>query len=136
MDIELLLRVKEAILAEPKRLDMWGWLDTTSKRENPSGPECGTIGCISGWACVLKEKEAGGLRTFRGAARRLLNDGRAGLFAGAKILDLTMRQAGDLFEPARWPKDLDLHETVEGTPEHAETVARGIDRFIANGGHW
>lgn len=136
MNIELLLKVREAILLEPKRLDMWNWLGTASKRDNPDGPKCGTIGCISGWACVLKEKEARGLKTFRGAARRLLNDVTIGLLAGADALDLTNRQAGDLFVPSSWPTDLGLCGTVEGTPKHAEVVAKGIDRFIAKGGRW
>lgn len=136
MNVKLLLKVKEAVLAEPKRLNMWKWLSVYNREENPEGPSCGTVGCISGWACVLAEKEVGHLKTFKGAARRLEREYRYGSAEGARVIGLTENQAAELFAPLSWPDDLDLCDTEEGTPEHAQIVAKGIDRFIANGGHW
>lgn len=79
---ELLLKVKKHILQKPSRLRMSSWvmydtgvlsaitkikgkryftnLDTGwSEPEKQRVPECGTIGCIAGWTCLINNKEKG-----------------------------------------------------------------------------
>lgn len=45
----LLESVKRAILAEPKRIYMEGWLNTNPAYIYGPAPACGTQGCIAGW---------------------------------------------------------------------------------------
>lgn len=49
MNVELLQRIKQAILAEPRRLNMEVFFYESE--------ECGTIMCIAGWACALAGEE-------------------------------------------------------------------------------
>lgn len=43
-----LLKARDRILEEPKRLEMSAYL--IREREEEGGPACGTVGCIAGWA--------------------------------------------------------------------------------------
>jgi len=61
MNVKLLRKIKRHILAQPKRFDMnfIGTRDMKSFKPNRV-PECGTIGCIAGWACALSGKKFSG----------------------------------------------------------------------------
>jgi hypothetical protein len=140
----LLIRVKELILEEPKRLNMDVWSSAVSPSEN--GPACGTVGCISGWAQMLARpaahvgirlmKQAPELRSFVGAASM-----GAYLLGGtlSEVVDVNNYNDGiyaSLFFTGYWPADLQekLHSCILGTPEYATVVAERIDRFIAEKG--
>lgn len=129
MNTELLLKVKAAILEEPRRLDIWDW----QRREvGDNSPACGTVGCIAGWADILY-RTGGDTSPAAIAACEIVVDGvqeRARLAVG-----LTRDQAEWLFHPdGGWPFDLHtlLEYTERGTAEHASVVASAIDRFIDN----
>lgn len=51
INVELLKRIKEHLIAEPKRYNqkVWG----KDVRGMKSAPACGTQGCIAGWAVFL-----------------------------------------------------------------------------------
>lgn len=51
----LLTKVKEAIMEEPKRLEMADW---AGRRKTTHGPVCGTTACIAGWAFILGTSQA------------------------------------------------------------------------------
>ena len=50
VNVELLQRIKQHILQEPKRLQMNIWRNRFS---GTNAPSCGTIACIAGWAVEL-----------------------------------------------------------------------------------
>lgn len=141
MNVELLERVVEAVLAEPKRVDMDHWLRTGhhDKRREGHFPRCGTVGCIAGWSLVHAER-----RSTRQAYRTVANKelrryGSCDIEdLAAERLQLTESQSKDLFLPSHWPSDLqdDLYRETAGTLGYAQVVVRAIDRFIASGGNW
>jgi len=114
MNVELLLKVKQHILAEPRRLDMGEWLLQGEPGEILCGstfPECGTIGCISGWAEILSGQG----------------------MSGEVVLELTPAQECELFYTTQWTSQAILQRyclTETGSPEYAQAVADYIDYFI------
>jgi hypothetical protein len=123
MNIELLQRVKKAILDNPEHFSMDYWYQYIDENghvtlENYTVgvaeglTECGTKACIAGWAVFLGRDDSTGVYDI-------------GLYA-QNILDLTNDQARRLFHMDRWPKQFWLDDT--------ETAAARIDHFIATGG--
>lgn len=47
----LMVDVKKAILADPKRADMRVYENPLAPQNG--GPACGTVGCIAGWVAIL-----------------------------------------------------------------------------------
>lgn len=133
MNVELLRQIQTVILEEPKRVDMGDWID--SRRTNL--PECGTVGCIYGWAKAittsLRGKELSnlvwGMEGMDGTDGRYLDD-------GAKLLGLTEPQACRLFFDCDWPARFRhaLNRAKRQTPEYAQVVSDRIDHFIATEG--
>lgn len=136
MNIELLQKVKQAILDEPRKMDMnvWFdrfWADEEEKvrvlrllgKEEAQLPPCGTIGCIAGWSVLLGSSMDPGELVHVGST-------------AARLLDLDFEQAYDLFHTTTWPSDLreKLSDSEPGTIEYAQVVAEAIDRYIA--GDW
>lgn len=111
MNVELLQKVKEKVLAEPEALDMGTWLDRY--------PECGTVGCIAGWACALSGHVP---ETDREVEIRALS-----------LLGLPFEE---LFYPQDWPPrhQVVLAEHAPRTSGYAAAVAAAIDDYIATGG--
>lgn len=109
MNVELLQKVKEKILAEPSAVDMDLWSSPSS-----STP-CGTVACIGGWALLLAPKSPG-------------------LIPVRTLLDIDKSEASKLF--FNWPLELlfALNRYSHGTPEYAAIVAARIDRFIETDG--
>lgn len=66
MNTKLLRRVQKQILAEPAQVIMEDWFCET--RQSKRIPNCGTAGCIGGWAVALNEhktpKEASELFSY------------------------------------------------------------------------
>lgn len=84
LNIELLERVKQHILEEPKRLDMELWRDTADKSD-PDAPACRTYACIGGWTELLGnsprgKKGADQLLNLRGLGGDELNEDLYDLF--------------------------------------------------------
>lgn len=130
MNIPLLRKVSEHILAEPRRVNMniglYQFGDVSIPGWHRNKPPCGTIGCIAGWAARL----SGTLLPSGGSAA----DWEGGIEDSArKALDLTYSQTRRLFHPENWTHDayraLDRYEP--GTPNYARAVADYIEDFIA-----
>lgn len=130
MNVELLNRVKQHILEEPRRLDM----DTIKCKVDPTlekNPPCGTVGCIAGWATILSpdferkispewENEQELLGISQEQAYRLFTEPKFRLIRG---------------EGLGWPADLaDAYRVANTAKERAEVTARRIDRFIETNG--
>lgn len=110
MNSELLLKVRDHILEEPKRCDMSDWI-----RRSKQSP-CGTIACIAGWACVLSGKRDTPYNDVPRVAGELLG----------------LPETESLFLADDWPADLreELYSEDPGSKEYAEIVARRIDEFL------
>ncbi len=120
MNVELLLKVKEAILEEPSRIDMADWV-----KADDTVP-CGTVGCIQGWGVALQT----GLRGWDLVAYFYNPEAYDDAF------DLTPGQQNRLFYEHEWPYAYwdKLRSYRRQTPEYAQVVADRIDHFIATKG--
>ncbi len=128
MNVELLTKVRDAILEEPRRIDMQTWAKAVDD------VPCGTVGCIYGWGQAL-------LTNLRG--KRLEEVvGSSIRYEGLYNLPidnpfgLTEEQAKCLYFTDTWPAEFSnrLEFEVDQTPEYARIVADRIDHFIATEG--
>ena len=117
LNVELLQRVKAHILEEPRRLEMYTWIDAAP--EHPDAPPCGAVACIAGWTCIL----AGDPEPI--STRRRAMD----------LLGLDFLHSEVLFFVDHWPADLARKHKAAWTNEaRAAAAAERIDRFIAEHG--
>lgn len=130
MNVELLLKVKAAILAEPRAFNMSQW-----SLPAPDAP-CGTACCIAGWAKVLDM----GLKT-PGEASKILDDPESGndrFSEGTDSLQLSVAEEGRLCYWANWPAEFSeqYYEARSRTDRTAMAKAGAdrIDHFIATKG--
>lgn len=125
MNVELLQKIKQAILEEPRRIDMTSWALHPLSVENP--PACNTVACIAGWAVALTNN-------LRGKALSGFEDGIE--YTAEKYLDLPYPFSRRLFYMSRWPRTFQerLIYLSPRTPEYARVVADRIDHFIATEG--
>lgn len=130
MNVELLQKVKAYILEEPRRLRMRFWLmkhDPDLDNLDNLAPPCGTVACIAGTICLLKNPDIkiDDVRTTLNIMKQ------AAGFAG-----LNNFQCERLFYASAWPSrfrnELDWRDP--GTKEYAEVTARRIDHFIETEG--
>jgi len=121
MNTFLLLKVKEAILANPDHFDMSFWA-------------CGTTACICGWTAKLAG-EYGKLRQMLDYPDDLTENYPAEL--GARLLKIDVWQAEQLFLSG-WPRHfLEKYTDAQGDRvKRAQVVAEVIDDFIAHNGEW
>jgi len=122
---DLLLKIKQVILDEPKGFQMGGY--KKSKQASPvcrdyglawDFPRCGTALCIAGYALQLSGKDLDGEENVTLVARELLN-----------VDD------NDLFYVDRWPEDLYKRFLDATTPEERALIgAERIDRFLLEAG--
>ena len=131
MNRELLIKVKEAILANPDHFDMSSWL--VPGHENTFG--CGTAACIAGWAGLI----AAGSNP----ARLYFYDSKWGRFEkiaieGTKALDLSDDQHQALCYVGSWPVELraeyDKAVAARDGKKAAAAAADRIDYFIKTDG--
>lgn len=140
MNTELLLKVKNRVLAEPGRVDMRDW---QQKITDPTdimlmgqrisiARECGTVCCILGHAVEI----SGGAVPDDVGVRTIISIGSA-------LLDLDYEEADSLFmfhnsrDDSDDPYfDLALRLLIfePGSKEYAAIVAEAIDRCIARNG--
>lgn len=111
----LLSEIAKLALAEPKRLRMGMWLDREAALTFEDAPACGTVGCIAGWAVMLRgtrkqqrEMETNVYCDFSDAP-------------AAAVLGLDSDQAHELFNPQV--------DGSYGTLTHARNAVRRIRRF-------
>ena len=136
MNTALLRKIKQLVLAEPKRVDMEAWAYHCERRNG--GPPCGTVGCIAGWAVILDQEGKTMAERYNKAVEH-------DFFAtGKRLLKLTTGQAKRLFyaefnfennDYSFWPEDLvDAYDSARSPKAKARVVAQRIDRFIRTGG--
>jgi hypothetical protein len=148
MNTELLLKVKEEILAEPRKLHMDTWLWDARDFLEVDGegvpeermPPCKTVGCIAGWAVAVSDPRP---------PSEVAEDARFSFgFDAAKraqsLLGLKSRKLFHHDEEAAagsggyWPEEFTarLKKEAPGTPGYARVVADVIDDLIANPAAW
>lgn len=114
MNVELLRKVKDHILAEPRRLDMCVVIKFRSG--SIFDPPCGTVGCIAGWANYLEGRSRGGMQD----AARSLGLGEEWQW---------------LFFLAYWPENFcTRYVNAKTATTRAEVTAERIEHFIKTEG--
>ena len=126
--VKLLRRVRDHILADPRRYDQSTFIRTRSGSyrtyANTDWPACGTAACIAGWTVILG-KGVDGNALYRmdvpGAAKRLLH--------------LTVRQRLDLFHTTFGNKGhwSNLWCHAHSKDSKAKVAARRINYMIRTG---
>jgi hypothetical protein len=121
MNKELLLKVKEQILREPRQFQM----DAFFTARDADTPNCGTAACIAGWAIAIH------LAKQPSRARREL----VGDYA-TYASEILGHNADRLFYLDEWPDHLyERWLKSESTDECAQIAAEAIDDFIAHNGY-
>ncbi len=133
MNVELMLKVKERVLAEPGRVDMQTWAKRVGFAFSWQGygqyADCGTVCCVAGHAL-----ESSGLDVFHELE---FSDEDIDVIA-SQLLDIHQTEGMMLFhfhaDDSETSPYLDLQfellAFVPGTPEYAAVVAKAIDRCI------
>jgi hypothetical protein len=120
MNVELLQKVKQAILAEADRFDMHSWAETEQRDLScsiASKPSCGTTCCIGGWAAAIHNQ---------------LHDDSLHYMKGNLALGISA--ASQLFYVEEWPLVFSRAYEKETSPrERARIAAERIDFFIEKG---
>lgn len=135
MNTKLLREIQQTFKEEPKRLDMEGWAHDSF---GPEAPRCNTVGCIAGWAVLLKEHKK--TETFQQARQRFYAEVKIKprlnyCDRAQRLLKLERTQAYRLFYVNEWPdkfqRDYNRAETPRGRAK--ATIAR-IAHFIKTKG--
>ncbi len=119
MNVELLLRVKEQILAEPSRFEMYTWFADIT--DDITGVTCGTAACIGGWAWQLSGNRS---------------DDWFGSHQIMEELQLNGDQMDKLCLISCWPVELSnrYNDASENSLLAAQIAAERIDLFIRTDG--
>lgn len=132
MNTKLLRKVKEHILAEPRRL-MMAWfiekrlglnhrIHIRGTRKTRPFPKCDTAACVAGWTCLLND------RNFP------KQDGISWSNTARELLGITAEQGNRLFVPSLWPKKFLRGIADDGRPSTAKIAAARIEWFIRTKG--
>lgn len=132
MNIKLLRKIQKAIMQEPEQFDMDYWFQTKE-----GVPNCGTTACIAGWALSLSQKK-------NPLQVAVTIDKNFGLFdysgvrnLAAKVLEITIEQADNLFIKTHWPRDFRYAYRAAFTNGDmfiaADVAYHRINHFIATG---
>lgn len=136
MNIELLQKIKTAILTKPTAFDMGNWF------QYQVYSPCGTSACLAGWAITLgaahSDKPSEGERVFEDQYSG--RNGKSYSEWASELLDLPPDfNTRSLFYASCWPEKLAdrQEEAVNAFERNPETLARiaadRIDHLIATG---
>lgn len=136
-NVELLLKAKASILAQPEHFDMAFWLyslelgcsDETKEIRKANLITCGITACIAGWIV----HHAIGQGVIKGYTDRPIDE------VAWCLLGLDEERTDPLFLLEDWPEDLaaryeDLSHIESDKPARAAIAAERIDRFIQEHG--
>lgn len=141
MNAEPLLKIKEHILAEPRRINM-DYIVLNREYGHwwyGNFPECGTVACIAGWGRILFDPN------WRSNLPELLGS----MDFTQRLLGIDKDSGNRLFLDADWPLEfqdkldrakraVECAEVVEmldaALAEYAAVVGARIDHFIATDG--
>lgn len=123
MNIELLREV-QAQLREEGNVDMHTWYRKHDLARGDLPSSCGTVGCIAGWAVILKEKEHITHPATLTSAGKVAE-------VGTKLLGINPEQGSRLFYVTHWPEEWRLrYKAAMIGCERAKVVHDYIDYFI------
>ena len=131
MNTELLKKIKEAILAEPRNFNMAMWI-----LWDADAP-CGTTACIGGWAAVIANelKDPGEQRALQ-EGHQLGN--RLTFENGTEALNLSKMEESRLCYDDNWPEPFRTRYSEASDRDDrqlmAQIAAERIDYFIATDG--
>lgn len=135
MNKELLEKVAQKILDEPRRLRMGRWLEKLDDlyKNDREYPPCGTVGCIAGWAVQIhmeENKSPLDVEDYQNYPD-FENEGQ-------KILGLTYQQRRGLFFQENWPFEFRYNwENIQNFDdryvERAKLAAARIRHMIETG---
>lgn len=131
MNTKLLLKVRDAILADPTKFRMEWWF-----QKEPKSP-CGTSACIAGHALAITKK----WKTLEAGTKYYLDI--VGFFGGEEVSQAAARAFGldgvsadKLFAKDLWPKSFkNRYKRAHTAKQRAKAAADRIDSFIATDGH-
>lgn len=127
MNTELLLKVRDAILAEPLKFDMASYASKSLKSP------CGTTACIAGHTFAIGRHH----KNLKGVLRLTTQDGCFGSRVADTAMDLlqiTEEQENSLFYECWWPEKFHRQYNEAKTPlQRAKAAARRINHFIKTG---
>lgn len=133
MNVKLLNEIKEMVLAEPRRLNMYGWGVTGlqyGENTDDLTPPCGTVACFAGWAILLKLKPE--VTQVRSVPFFVDEDPQE---SAERYLRLSREQSDKLFFTDNWPKRFSNRYRLADTPQkRAAIAAKRIDFFVATNG--
>jgi len=137
MNTELLLKVKQKILDEPKQFIMAEWFakewnineQLSNLEPQRVVPNCKTAACIAGWTLCISEQLTPDIISRR----------KGEIFSpflkARQELDISLEQADRLFYTNGWPHILNFKYSNAYTPEErANVAAERIDHFIKTNG--
>lgn len=122
LNVKLLEKISEHILAVPDRINMNIGLSVDTCYEH----ECHTVGCIAGWAVVLKKKQSNISSTDWGyewwSVKR----------EARELLGIPEAQDNELFLPEQWPERFAyrLAAHANGSKGYARVVVARIKDYI------
>ena len=116
MNVELLLKVKEAIQAVPEKYDQSAF--------------CGTAYCIAGYAVAIAEP-----RLWAAAQNKGFDGEQSVWHAAAELLDMPEEEYESLTDPACcWPEPFATkYMLADSDTDRAAAACGVIDYFIARG---
>jgi hypothetical protein len=129
MNVKLLRKIQKHILAEPRRYWQDTWItgdEDRIKEINGSVPDCKTMACIGGWACILGSNA---LNASAGELSALLgvDNGAVG-----RLIDYVGYTDP---ENSSWPRKYVTAYAKAKTPAgRARVAVRRIDHFIKTKG--
>lgn len=123
LNVKLLEKISEHILAVPERVNMQLGLDVDSDAYKH---ECHTVGCIAGWAVALKKKQGYLDTTCWGYEWSSIQS------QARELLGIPKGQEDELFLPDAWPERFAyrLADQNIGTKGYARVVVARIRDYI------
>jgi hypothetical protein len=143
INVKLLKQICRAILHEPRRLDMYGWIYDEEIHGMACSAPCGTAACIGGFAVILSRTRSLANKPWKKAVQSCLADAASNsefrddaiARAAQKLLGLTHAQADRLFAPSNWPEEfVHVYENGRSSAKRAKAAVDRIKLFIETNG--
>lgn len=129
VNVPLLEKVRDLILATPRSINMDKWLDVDMQEDETA---CGTTACIAGHVLLCSGFHVKN-HYFADQNGHIMSFERVPKEAALLIGGEAPEGSHPLFWQHRWPGDFQERLwRAEGPKEYAEIVAEVIDNYIAN----
>ena len=146
INVKLLKRICRAILHEPRRLDMYGWIYDDDIHHMGCDAPCGTAACIGGFAVILSRTRLLANKSWKKAVKSCLTEKPAEYLFGyefmdeviaceaQKLLNLTSAQAERLFVSSNWPEKFHIGYSDATHKKQAKVTVARIKHFTETNG--